>query len=240
MSNASIPPIRPRRLLVLGYLGLLAAVAGFVNSVLLLVMAFPVGNLTALATKLSMDSANPLLYDASMIAAIGLGFLAGAACCGAVFATEPARPGRRQSAILAGEAALLVATTGIEFPELKVMLAAAACGLQNAMTSAARGTTARTTHFTGTITDLGLMLGRRRRQQVDRWAAAVLVTTLTLFLAGGVAGEVVGVRLGDTALFIPAAACLVIAAAGLLYARRGRALPGPAPEPAEPAGAAVG
>lgn len=38
----------PTRLLVLGYGGLLAAVAGFVNSVALLVLAFPVGNLTAL------------------------------------------------------------------------------------------------------------------------------------------------------------------------------------------------
>lgn len=39
---------RELRVLVLGYNGLLAAIAGFINSVALLVLTFPVGNLTAL------------------------------------------------------------------------------------------------------------------------------------------------------------------------------------------------
>ncbi|PBA23124.1 DUF1275 family protein, partial [Mycobacterium intracellulare] len=158
-------PTRETRLraLVLGYNGLLAGVAGFINSVALLVLAFPVGNLTALSTQLGMDSANPLLYESCMIALIVGGFLAGAAGAGAVLAPVQTHTSARHAAVLLAEAALLLAAAGIEIPGFKALLAAAACGLQNAMTSNSPGMAIRTTHFTGTITDLGLILGRSRR-----------------------------------------------------------------------------
>ncbi|MGC7349545.1 DUF1275 domain-containing protein, partial [Mycobacteroides abscessus subsp. abscessus] len=44
----------------MGYNGSLAAVAGYVNSVALLVWVFPVGNLTALTTRVGMHASNPL------------------------------------------------------------------------------------------------------------------------------------------------------------------------------------
>ncbi|WP_418303053.1 DUF1275 family protein [Mycobacterium intracellulare] len=53
-----------------------------------------------------------------------------------------------------GEAALLVAATA-RTRWVKALLAAAACGLQNGMTSNFRGMAIRTTHFTGTMTDSG-------------------------------------------------------------------------------------
>lgn len=51
-----------------------------------------------------------------------------------------------------------------------------------------------TTHFTGTITDLGLMLGRSRRHGIEKWKASVLTATVLLFLTGGAAGLLIGVR----------------------------------------------
>lgn len=54
-----------RRLLRLGYNGALAGVAGYVNSVALLVWVFPVGNLTALTTRVGMHASNPLLIRAA-------------------------------------------------------------------------------------------------------------------------------------------------------------------------------
>ncbi|APT13630.1 MULTISPECIES: YoaK family protein [Mycobacterium] len=227
----------PTRLLVLGYGGLLAAVAGFVNSVALLVLAFPVGNLTALTTKLGMDSANPLLYESCMIVLIVFGFLCGAAGAGAMLGGTRTNTGPRHAAVLVGEAALLLAATAGGLAGIKVLLAAAACGLQNGMTSNFRGMTIRTTHFTGTMTDLGFMLGRSRRHGLDTWKATVLVTTVVLFLGGGAAGAVIGGRIGDHALILPATACLTVAAASLLHARRrdsvaARAIFTPEPAPA--------
>jgi uncharacterized membrane protein YoaK (UPF0700 family) len=206
--------------LVLGYFGLLAGVAGFVNAVALLVLVFPVGNLTALTTQLGMNTANPLLYEGSMIAAIVFGFLAGAVVAGALLAGELPSTGPRQAAVLVGEATLLLAAIGIENPEVKALLAAGACGLQNAMTSNFQGMPIRTTHFTGTITDLGLMFGRSHRYTVDKWKATVLATTVVLFLGGGVGGAVIGGRIGDNALILPAATCLTVAVSSLLCTHR--------------------
>lgn len=53
----------PMQVLVLGYSGLLSSVAGFVNAVALLVLAFPVGNLTGITTQLGIDTANPWRYE---------------------------------------------------------------------------------------------------------------------------------------------------------------------------------
>jgi uncharacterized membrane protein YoaK (UPF0700 family) len=209
------------RALVLGYSGLLAAIAGFVNSVALLVLAYPVGNLTALTTQLGMDTANPRLYTSCMLAAIVCGFLAGAVAAGRALAPARTHTGRRHAAVLLAEAALLLAAAGIVgHPLTQAVLAAAACGLQNATTSNFRGMAIRTTHFTGTITDLGLMLGRGRHHGVDKWKATLLATSVVSFLTGGIAGTIIGGRIGDDALILPAVACLAVAVASVLHDRR--------------------
>ncbi len=209
-----------RRLLTLGYSGALAAVAGYVNSVALLVWVFPVGNLTALTTRVGMHASNPLLYSGRMIAVIVLGFLAGVLIAGAALASQRAHTGPRQGVVLLAEAALLVAAAGIEHPLIRAPLAAAACGLQNGMTSGFPGMAIRTTHFTGTLTDLGLLLARGYHHGVDTWRAALLAATVVLFVAGAGTGVIVGGRIGDHALLPAAAVCAAIAAANVAYAHR--------------------
>lgn len=237
----------PREGLLLGYSAVLALSAGFVNAVALLILALPVGNLTAITTQLGMNTANPWLYEGHVLAAILLGFLAGATMAGAVLAPTQASAGPRHAIVLFTEAVLLVLAAagvedtfvkaqlqalGVELTAVQAMFAAAALGLQNAMTSSFGGMSIRTTHFTGTVTDLGLMLGRVRQDGIKKWKAAILVTTLLLFLGGGIAGILFGARLGGYSLFIPAATCAIVAAANVLHSRaRGDA---PIPEAAEP------
>ncbi|AMT73502.1 MULTISPECIES: YoaK family protein [Mycobacteriaceae] len=204
----------------MGYSGSLAAVAGYVNSVALLVWVFPVGNLTALTTRVGMHASNPLLYSGRMIAVIVAGFVVGVIAAGAVLAAAHTHTGPRQAAVLVTEAALLVAAAGIEHPLIRAPLAAAACGLQNAMTSGLPSMAVRTTHFTGTLTDLGLLLARGYRHGVDRWRAAMLTATVVLFVAGAAVGVIVGGRIGDHALIPAAAVCAAIGAANLHHHRR--------------------
>lgn len=230
-----IPETWIPRVVLLGYSGLLAAVAGFVNSVALLVWAFPVGNLTALTTKAGMHSTNPLIYQGRMIAAIVFGFLFGAVAAGAVLAAVRTFAGPRHAAILLAEGALLLAAAGVEHPIGRALLAACACGLQNGMTSNFPGMPVRTTHFTGTITDLGLLLGRSHRHRVDKWKATVLTTTVVLFVGGAAAGVLLGNRIGDHALIPPAVACLALAAAIMLQYRRRGAREAPVAALVEPA-----
>jgi len=216
------PSIGDPRALVLGYSGALAAVAGYVNSVALLVWVFPVGNLTALTTQVGMHSTNPLLYSGRMIAVIVVGFLIGVMAAGAVLAAARSHTGPRHAAVLFAEAALLVAAAGFEHPLVRAPLAAAAGGLQNGMTSGFPGMAIRTTHFTGTITDLGLLIARGYRHGVDKWKAAVLTTTVVLFVAGAAIRVIFGGRIGDHALIPAAIACVVVAGASVLHEHRHR------------------
>ncbi|MBF4995696.1 DUF1275 domain-containing protein [Nocardia sp. BSTN01] len=226
----------PHRALVLGYGSLLATVAGFVNAVAILTLAIPVGNLTATATRLGMDTARPWLFESSVLVLILVGFLMGAAAAGATLAPAKTHAGVRHSAVMIGEAVLLVLAFAWSTHTLSVFLAALACGLQNATTSSLQTMQIRTTHFTGTVTDLGLILGRSCRHGIDRWRVTVLSATVVTFIIGSIAGTILGTRLDEAALLVPAAICVVIAIAGLSYDRR-RPLPTSSSEP-EPLAAA--
>ncbi len=208
---------QPHQLLVLGYGSLLAAVAGFVNAVAILVLAFPVGNLTATTTKLGMDVADPVLYESSVLAFIILGFLIGAAIAGAALDPAKRHAGARHSAVMTGEALLLISAFALTDNAMAAVLAAIACGMQNGTTSSLRTMQIRTTHFTGTLTDLGLLIGRSPKNDFDRWKGIVLSATVVTFIVGGVAGTVTGTRIGEVALLIPAGICVLVAAAGLGY-----------------------
>ena len=90
---------------------------------------------------------------------------------------------------------------------LLTCLAAAACGLQNAMCSAYSGGIVRTTHVSGMFTDLGIFLGHGLRGlPVDRRRMRLCAVVITGFLAGGVAAAVAFRWLGYRTLFLPAAA----------------------------------
>ena len=79
------------------------------------------------------------------------------------------------------------------------------CWLQNGMTSNFLRMPIRTTHYTGTITDIALLLGRSYRHGVDKSKATVLTTTVVLFGGGAAAvGALIGSRIGDHALIPPA------------------------------------
>ncbi|OBF24521.1 hypothetical protein AWC13_25570 [Mycobacterium kubicae] len=220
---------------MLAYSASLAFSAGWVNSMALLILAVPVGNLTGVTTQLGMDTAHPWRYESHVLIAILAGFLVGAAIAGVVLASERASLGMRHATVLVIEATLLVlAAAGVEESDVKALilgagieetavqalLAASALGLQNGLTSSFRGMPVRTTHFTGTVTDLGLMLGRSRKHGIDKWKAAILTATLLLFLTGAVAGLAVGARFGGYGLLIPASICLTLAAISVARSRR--------------------
>ncbi|UMB69495.1 YoaK family protein [Mycobacterium paraterrae] len=214
------------RRLVLRISTLLALNAGFVNAVALLIFALPVGNLTAVTTQLGMKTANPWLYEGHVLLAVLTGFFLGALTAGAILPAEIIMSGARPAAVLLGEAGLLLLAaaavedtfvrdildgTPIETQALQAFFAAAALGLQNGLTSSFREMAVRTTHFTGTITDLGLLIGRSRKIGIDRWKAATLALTLLLFLTGGAAGLLAGSRWGGYALIAPALCCVIVA-----------------------------
>jgi len=82
--------------------------------------------------------------------------------------------------------------------------AALACGLQ-----------IRTTHVTGMVTDLGMLIGHWiRRQPADRRKFALYTLVFLAFGAGGDLGAVAHDHFSTYALLLPAIGCVV---AGLVY-----------------------
>ena len=94
-------------------------------------------------------------------------------------------------------------------------LASAACGLQNAMITTFSGAVVRTTHMTGIITDLGIMIGESLRgRQFDRRKALLFLFIFSGFLLGGVAGAALFTVYGLHTLIFPA---LLAFATAIIY-----------------------
>lgn len=195
----------------------LASLAGYVNAVALGFFHVPVSHMTGAVSRLGGDLASTDHRDLRVTVGIILGFLIGAITSGTIIGETTLRPGRRYGAVLMLEAALLTAATLLlsSGVPLGIPIAAMACGLQNAMASSYYGLVIRTTHVTGIVTDIGVMLGHWiRYRRLASWKLALLSSILLSFLFGAIVGSTAAEILGMRALFPAALAC---AAGGAVY-----------------------
>lgn len=196
---------------------LLAFIAGYVNVIALGFFHVPVSHMSGAASRVGNALAAGQLPELKITVSILISFFLGAMVSGMVIAAPQLRPGRRYGVVLAFEGVLLgiAATLLKNGAHLGVVLAAMACGLQNAMASSYYGLVIRTTHVTGIVTDLGVIAGRRLRgHRVPAWKIALLTALFAGFVAGGVAGAYALSKEGIPALWFAAAACV---AAGIAY-----------------------
>lgn len=205
---------------------LLAFAAGAVNAVGLLGVAHQaVSHLTGTTTLLATALVGAGPTSAARLLGVALAFVAGAAISGAVIPDDPLRLGRRQSAVLAG-VAIVLAGAWWRFPVSPgtgLMLAAGACGLQNAMTTAYSGAVVRTSHISGMFTDLGIALGRALRgEAIDRRRLSMCAAVISGFFFGGLAATWIFLRHGVAALAVPIVVTGVLALANALYVGRRR------------------
>ncbi len=197
--------------------GGLAASAGFVNAVGLAGMAHQaVSHVSGTVTRVGLllggdrDSA---VAAGLVVVAFGLGSV----LSGALIGDARLQLRRRYGVALLIQSGLLFGATGLLMGghASGEYLAAAACGLQNAMATSYSGAVIRTTHMTGVVTDLGILIGqalRYRRLPMPR--LLLYLTLLGGFLTGGVLGGLAFGRLGARSLLLPAVGSAVI---GLLY-----------------------
>lgn len=202
---------------------LLAVIAGIINAVGLLgfqhqSVSHLSGTVTLLGTQLL-----PFDHQSLHLLMIVVSFLAGATFSGVLIERTALKLGRRYGVALLIESALLVAATvaltqgygGGHY------LASAACGLQNAMISTYSGAIIRTTHMTGIITDLGLMLGARiRGEEWDKRKAWLFSLIFIGFLVGGSFGAVLYQSVQFAALLVPAALAFIVAVSYWIYLYR--------------------
>lgn len=203
-------------IVLLGGLGL-AAAAGYINTVVVLLGTLPVTHLTGTVTRLSVDLGHGDRADAVFVGGLAAAFVLGSAVSGLIIGSSTLRLGRRYGVAVMVEAALIAAAaiTIRDSLILGAMLAASAAGLQNAMASSYRNLIVRTTHVTGLLTDLGFMAGQvLAGHRIAVWRFALIGSLLVAFIAGGVAGVLAQGEMGGDALWIPAAG---MAVGGMAY-----------------------
>ena len=186
----------------------LACVAGMVNVVgYLSFEQQAVTHLTGTTTLLGEAVAKRDLHAISRLAGVALAFMAGAALSGMIVQDSTLKLGRRYGVALVLESLLLFAAIPL-FMQGRLagpLLAAMACGLQNAMVTTFSGAIVRTTHLSGMFTDLGIGLGHLLRGMplpTRRLALSGLI--IGGFLAGGIIGAWLFALFRYKALFAPA------------------------------------
>lgn len=196
-----------------------AGLGGYVNAVSLGFFRTPVSHMTGAISHLGVNLAEARGWDSLSSFGIVLGFMSGAVVAGVAIGSKRLMPGRRYGVALAGEGALLAAATWLLLTghRMGLPLVAMACGLQNAMTSSYCGLLIRTTHITGTMTDIGVMIGHWiRHREVTRWKLGFLAAVAGAFGVGGWLGAWMDLRFGPICLSAAALGCMG-AGAGLWF-----------------------
>ncbi len=201
----------------------LALLAGIVNAVGLLGFAHQsISHLSGTATLLGAELAG--LSNSSLhLAAILVSFMLGAALSGFLISSPSLKLGRHYDSLLFIEGAFLLAAIYFlnQGSVLGHYLASAACGMQNALATTYSGAIIRTTHITGIVTDLGIMLGATLRgERFDRRKALLLILITAGFIAGGLVGALLYGLLQFYALAAPALICFALALVYHLYVIR--------------------
>lgn len=195
---------------------ILAFAAGMVNAIALLGFNHQgVSHLSGIATLIGIEAAQANTNVALHLVAMIVSFVVGAAASGLIVGGQPLVLGRRYAVCLFLEASLLLAALIVLSGGSSTgdFLAAAACGLQNAMTSTFTGSMVRTTHVTGVITDLGVALGLRLRGESIGPRRVVLYLLLVAgFIAGGAIGAFAFTAWGYVALGAP---CALVCLSGI-------------------------
>jgi uncharacterized membrane protein YoaK (UPF0700 family) len=144
----------------------LACVAGMVNVIGYLGFEHQaVSHLTGTTSLLGAALARGDLRAVGHLWGVLIAFCLGAMLSGLIIQDQTLKLGRRYGVVLALEAALLLAAIPL-FKQEQIwgaLLAAVACGLQNAMVTTYSGSAVRTTHVSGMFTDLGIGLGHLLR-----------------------------------------------------------------------------
>jgi len=197
-----------------------AGTAGFINSIALGAFRSPVSHMTGAVSYLGMELAGGGLRNALATLTIIVSFMLGAALAGLIVGAQDLAPGKRFGWALCCEGALLAASMALltSGHTSGVLLIAMACGLQNATTSSYFGLMIRTTHVTGTVTDIGVMLGHwLRHQKIERRKLVFMVGVVAAFGAGVWVGALADARWGPSVLAVAAAGCFAAGIGIALY-----------------------
>lgn len=201
--------------IVLSFIGGMVNAAGYLSF-----RHQAVTHMTGTTTLLGIGVAQGDVGDMLKFGIVALAFLLGAALGGFIVRDSALRLGRRYGVALSVESLMLFAAVPllVSDHDAGLWLAAAACGLQNAMAGTYSGAVVRTTHVSGLYTDLGMFFGQwLGGVKLDVRRVRLYVTLVIGFFAGAVADALVFPRVGQYGLLLPAALTGLAGAAYAIY-----------------------
>ena len=198
----------------------LAACAGFVNICSILQTSITVSHNTGIFTKMGHDFAKIDLPAAIFKMFILIGYLFGSATVGFFLQKDKFKLSRKYGLFFITEAILLFIT--IKLYQLNestwsVIISSYAMGLQNALFTNFSGAVVRTTHVTGLLTDVGLILGhylRGKEKNLDLWRLKVLLPLMCGFFIGAFSGTLLFNCMGVLAMYFPV---LILGVSGSIW-----------------------
>jgi len=185
----------------------LALCAGMVNAVAFAKFATYVSHVSGSSTSIGLRTFGDQPGDVATPALLVLDFIIGATMCGLIIPKATLKLGKAPYSSALILLALIIAMPMAVRGSLGAHFLALGCGLQNGLCSSWSGNVIRTTHMTGTATDLGLAAGRIisrflskrisvRNYGQDDWeehaADRNKVILMSLLLAGFVGGACAG------------------------------------------------
>lgn len=186
---------------------MMTAIAGYINSIMLIEFGMPVSQMTGIASHIS-ESGFYFEWKTLIISLLILiSFIGGAFLSGLIINHGQYQEDKSYGlALLINSVTLLLSTLfAFYFTTLALMFSAIACGLQNAMVASYKGLQVRTTHITGISTDIGVHLAHRFKNNTPfSWRVWLLFCILAGFIIGGLVGILCFQVFGYLAITIPA------------------------------------
>jgi uncharacterized membrane protein YoaK (UPF0700 family) len=218
------PPLQernPREFLAVCLGGtLLTLNAGFINSVTMLISGVPVSHVTGTVTRSAISIRNNEMNAFFQSTFMAFCFIVGSALTASMITSSSFHLGRQYNRVfLIGSIILSIGCViHLYVPEsfAYVYCVAMACGMQNAMTTRYSNNILRTTHLTGTATDIGVVIGHiLTKRRGDLWKLYVLLPMLFAFFIGGLLGAEAFYSIGHGyALFLN---LIIFGGTGILY-----------------------
>ena len=200
---------------------LLAMTAGFINAATMVglfgsTVSHVTGTLTRLGVKTVQGQWDTVIRETCIL----LGFIFGAFIGGIILRNSKFKFTRRYGAALLAESFFLFMTMVAIYSGSYAapILGAFSCGLQNAIGTVYSAAILRTTHVTGTATDIGMILGQNLAVEAhhDLWKLYVLVPLLVGYFIGALIGTAAYRSMDYLAFFLPATFVLLLGIGQLL------------------------
>ncbi len=199
--------------------GLMALIAGYINSAMLIEFSIPVSQMSGVASHVSKHL---VAFDWSLLSIsmlILMSFILGAFISGLLIGQQRYNetPNYGYGLIINCLLLTLAALLSFQHSIFSVLLSAMACGIQNALVASYRGLQLRTTHMTGNATDIGVHFAEKIKSKTAwSWQSNVLVVLLSTYILGGIIGIYAYLAIPNWSLIFPGVLTGIL---GVMYLR---------------------